>query len=220
MAKILAIDDEPAILSLLSAILKKDGHETIAVESADEAFRLNLSRFDLIVCDVMMPGTDGFAFVASIRDRVDCPIVFLTAKSEEHDVVEGLSVGADDYIRKPFGAAELRAKIDAHLRRERRERHATLSFDGVRIDLAAKQLYVQDVPVKLTKFEYEICERLAKHPGQVFSKAQILEAVAGWDAQSDVSTVAVHVGNARAKLKNAGVSPIETVWGIGYKWTR
>lgn len=220
MAKILAIDDEPAILSLLSAILKKDGHETLAVESADEAFRLDLSRFDLIVCDVMMPGTDGFAFVASIRDRVDCPIVFLTAKSEEHDVVEGLSVGADDYIRKPFGAAELRAKIDAHLRRERRERHATLSFDGVRIDLAAKQLYVQDAPVKLTKFEYEICEHLAKHPGQVFSKAQILEAVAGWDAQSDVSTVAVHVGNARAKLKNAGVSPIETVWGIGYKWTR
>lgn len=220
MAKILAIDDEPAILSLLSAILKKDGHETLDVESADEAFRLDLSRFDLIVCDVMMPGTDGFAFVASIRDRVDCPIVFLTAKSEEHDVVEGLSVGADDYIRKPFGAAELRAKIDAHLRRERRERHATLSFDGVRIDLAAKQLYVQDAPVKLTKFEYEICEHLAKHPGQVFSKAQILEAVAGWDAQSDVSTVAVHVGNARAKLKNAGVSPIETVWGIGYKWTR
>lgn len=220
MTKILAIDDEPAILSLLSAILKKDGHETLAVESADEAFRLDLSRFDLIVCDVMMPGTDGFAFVASIRDRVDCPIVFLTAKSEEHDVVEGLSVGADDYIRKPFGAAELRAKIDAHLRRERRERHATLSFDGVRIDLAAKQLYVQDAPVKLTKFEYEICEHLAKHPGQVFSKAQILEAVAGWDAQSDVSTVAVHVGNARAKLKNAGVSPIETVWGIGYKWTR
>lgn len=220
MAKILAIDDEPAILSLLSAILKKDGHETLAVESADEAFRLDLSRFDLIVCDVMMPGTDGFAFVVSIRDRVDCPIVFLTAKSEEHDVVEGLSVGADDYIRKPFGAAELRAKIDAHLRRERRERHATLSFDGVRIDLAAKQLYVQDAPVKLTKFEYEICEHLAKHPGQVFSKAQILEAVAGWDAQSDVSTVAVHVGNARAKLKNAGVSPIETVWGIGYKWTR
>lgn len=220
MAKILAIDDEPAILSLLSAILKKDGHETLAVESADEAFRLDLSRFDLIVCDVMMPGTDGFAFVASIRDRVDCPIVFLTAKSEEHDVVEGLSVGADDYIRKPFGAAELRAKIDAHLRRERRERHATLSFDGVRIDLAAKQLYVQDAPVKLTKFEYEICEHLAKHPGQVFSKAQILEAVAGWDAQSDVSTVAVHVGNARAKLKNAGVSPIETVWRMGYKWTR
>lgn len=220
MAKILVIDDEPAILSLLSAILKKDGYEVLAVESADEALKSDLSHFDLIVCDVMMPGTDGFAFVASVRDRVDCPIVFLTAKSEENDVVEGLSIGADDYIRKPFGAAELRAKIDAHLRRERRERHATLSFDGIRIDLAAKQLYVQDTLVKLTKFEYEICEHLAKHPGQVFSKAQILEAVAGWDAQSDVSTVAVHVGNARAKLKSAGASPIETVWGIGYKWTR
>lgn len=219
MAKILAIDDERAILSLLAAILKKDGHDLVAVESADAALELDLSRFDLIVCDVMMPGTDGFAFVSSVREHIDCPIVFLTAKSEEHDAVAGLAVGADDYIRKPFGAAELRAKVAAHLRRERREHHASLRFGSIRMDLAAKQLFVQDEPVKLTKFEYEICEHLAKHPGQVFSKAQILEAAAGWDTQSDVSTVAVHVGNARAKLKAAGASPIETVWGIGYKWT-
>lgn len=220
MANILAIDDEPAIRSLLSAILEKDGHSVCTAESADEALKLDLSRFDLVLCDVMMPGTDGFAFVASMRDNIDCPIVFLTAKSEENDAVTGLSVGGDDYIRKPFGAAELRAKVAAHLRRERREHHAALSFESIRIDLAAKQLYVQDVAVKLTKFEYEICEHLAKHPGQVFSKVQILEAVAGWDTQSDAATVAVHVGNARAKLKAAGASPIETVWGIGYKWTR
>ena len=168
MARILVIDDEPTILSLLATILKKDGHEVTAVESADRALELNLSRFDLILCDVMMPGTDGFAFVSVVRDRLDCPIVFLTAKSEENDAVTGLSVGADDYLRKPFGAAELRAKGSA--------------------------------------------------PGQVFSKAQILQSVAGWDARSDASTVAVHIGNARSKLKDAGVSPIETVWGIGYKW--
>ncbi|WP_303249770.1 response regulator transcription factor [uncultured Slackia sp.] len=218
MARILAIDDEPAVLSLLVAILKKDGHEVVAIESADKALGLDFARFNLILCDVMMPGTDGFEFVTSVRERVDCPIVFLTAKSEENDAVTGLSVGADDYVRKPFGAAELRAKVAAHLRREKRERHAALAFDGIRIDLAAKQLYVHDAPIKLTKWEYAICEHLAKHPGQVFSKAQILEVVAGWDAQSDVSTVAVHVGNARAKLKSAGVAPIETIWGIGYKW--
>lgn len=218
MARILAIDDEPTILSLLATILKKDGHEVTAVESADRALELNLSRFDLILCDVMMPGTDGFAFVSVVRDRLDCPIVFLTAKSEENDAVTGLSVGADDYIRKPFGAAELRAKVSAHLRRERREHHAALSFGGIRIDLAAKQVFVRGELVKLTKSEYEICAHLAKHPGQVFSKAQILQSVAGWDARSDASTVAVHIGNARSKLKDAGVSPIETVWGIGYKW--
>ena len=218
MARILAIDDEPTILSLLATILKNDGHEVTAVESADRALELNLSRFDLILCDVMMPGTDGFAFVSVVRDRLDCPIVFLTAKSEENDAVTGLSVGADDYIRKPFGAAELRAKVSAHLRRERREHHAALSFGDIRIDLAAKQVFVRGELVKLTKSEYEICAHLAKHPRQVFSKAQILQSVAGWDARSDASTVAVHIGNARSKLKDAGVSPIETVWGIGYKW--
>ncbi|MBS6941171.1 MAG: response regulator transcription factor [Slackia piriformis] len=218
MANILAIDDEPAILAMLVAILKKDGHDITAVESAEEALACDLSRFDLMLCDVMMPGIDGFAFVADVRDRIDCPVVFLTAKTEENDVVTGLSVGGDDYVRKPFGAAELRAKVAAHLRRERRQRHATLVFDEIRIDLAAKQLFVRDMPVGLTKSEYGICEHLAKHPGQVFSKAQILEAVAGWAAQSDVSTVAVHVGNARAKLRDAGVEPIQTVWGVGYKW--
>lgn len=98
MARILAIDDEPTILSLLATILKKDGHEVVAAENADRAFDLNLSRFDLVICDVMMPGTDGFAFVSAVRDRLDCPIVFLTAKSEENDAVTGLSIGADDYI--------------------------------------------------------------------------------------------------------------------------
>ncbi|MFR4999045.1 MAG: response regulator transcription factor [Slackia sp.] len=218
MANILAIDDEPAILAMLVAILKKDGHDVTAVGSAEEALACDLSRFDLMLCDVMMPGIDGFAFVADVRDRIDCPVVFLTAKTEEKDAVTGLSVGGDDYVRKPFGAAELRAKVAAHLRRERRQRHATLVFDEIRIDLAAKQLFVRDMPVELTKSEYGICEHLAKHPGQVFSKAQILEAVAGWAAQSDVSTVAVHVGNARAKLRDAGVEPIQTVWGVGYKW--
>ena len=218
MARILAIDDEPTILSLLATILKKDGHEVVAAENADRAFDLNLSRFDLVICDVMMPGTDGFAFVSAVRDRLDCPIVFLTAKSEENDAVTGLSIGADDYIRKPFGAAQLRAKVAAHLRRERREHHTALSFGDIWIDLAAKQIFVRGELIRLTKSEYEICAHLAKHPGQVFSKAQILQSVAGWDARSDVSTVAVHVGNARSKLKDAGASPIETVWGIGYRW--
>ncbi|MDO4443259.1 MAG: response regulator transcription factor [Slackia sp.] len=219
MAAILAIDDEPAILAMLVAILKKDGHEVATAHNADEAAACDLARYDLILCDVMMPGTDGFEFVGGIRSRVDCPIVFLTAKTEENDAVQGLSVGGDDYIRKPFGAAELRAKVAAHLRRERRERHAVLMFDTIRIDLSAKQLLVDDAPVKLTHTEYGICELLAKHPGQVFSKSQILEAIAGWDTESDVATVAVHIGNVRAKLRRAGVEPIQTVWGMGYKWT-
>lgn len=219
MASILAIDDEPAILAMLAAILKKDGHDVTTACGAEEAAACDLARYDLILCDVMMPGVDGFEFVRGIRSHVDCPIVFLTAKTEENDAVQGLSVGGDDYVRKPFGACELRAKVTAHLRRERRERHASLVFDGIRFDLAAKQLLVEERQLKLTHTEYAICELLAKHPGQVFSKTQILEAVAGWDTESEAATVAVHVGNARAKLRRAGVDPIQTVWGVGYKWT-
>lgn len=218
MARILVIDDEQDIRAMLAAMLAKDGYEVACAESADRALETDLTRFDLILCDVMMPGIDGFAFVRTVRPRIDCPIVFLTAKTAECDAVTGLGTGADDYLRKPFGAAELRAKVAAHLRRETRERHARLAFGRIGFDLAAKQLSVDDESVRLTPWEYEICELLAKHPGQVFSKGGILEAIAGWGAESDSATVAVHVGNVRAKLKAHGVAPIETVWGIGYKW--
>ena len=126
---------------------------------------------------------------------------------------------ADDYITKPFRIQELRARVAAHLRREKREHHSTLSFEpDIRFDLSAKVLYVSEQPVPLTKSEYSICEYLAKNRGQVFTKEQIYEAVFGFDGIGDNSTISTHIKNIRAKLEHFKISPISTVWGIGYKW--
>ena len=143
---------------------------------------MDLSRFDLVLCDVMMPGLDGFELVRQIRPDFDGPIVFLTARVAEEDAVAAYGLGADDYVRKPFGAAELRAKVAAHLRRERRPRSHALSF------------------------------------GEVMSRAQIREAVLGWESDADDAAISMQVSRARRKLSEAGADPIATVWGMGYKW--
>lgn len=218
MARILVIDDEQAILDLLTRALRRDGHETTCVADPTAVLLMDLARFDLVLCDVMMPELDGFELVRQIRDRVDAPIVFLTARVSEPDAVVGLGLGADDYLRKPFGVGELRAKVAAHLRRERRERHATLSFGRVRLDLASREVLVDGTAVSLTPTEYAICEFLARRPGQVFSREQIREKVLGWDSEASEDNVSVHVSNARGKLRQFGVEPIQTVWGVGYKW--
>lgn len=218
MARILAIDDERAICDLLVRALERDGHEVDATCDPTEVPARDLSRYDLILTDVMMPGLDGFELVREIRGRVDAPIVFLTARVSEDDAVVGLGLGADDYLRKPFGTAELRAKVTAHLRRDRREHHAALSFGLVRLDLAARELAVSGTVVPLTPTEYAICEFLARRPGRVFSRAQILEKALGWGTEAGEDAVSVHVSNLRAKLRRSGAEPVQTVWGVGYKW--
>ena len=177
-----------------------------------------LNRYDLIILDIMMPDIDGFSYCDKIRSLVDYPILFLTAKTMEHDITFGLGLGADDYLTKPFRIAELRARVNAHLRRERRERHTALTFDRIKIDLSAKELRVDNTPVALTKSEYLICEYLARNKGQVFSKEQIYETVFGLEGDSDNSTISTHIKNIRSKLNKLDIQPIETVWGIGYKW--
>lgn len=218
MARIVAIDDEQAILDVLGRILKRDGHDMLGLTDPARALELDLARVDLILCDVMMPDIDGFELVRELRPRFDGPIVFLTAKVAEEDAVTGYGLGADDYVRKPFGASELRAKVAAHLRREHRERTHALAFGPLRLDLGARQISVDGAPVALTPTEYEICELLARRPGQVFSRAQIREALFGWEREADDAAISMHVSRARKKLAAAGADPIATVWGMGYKW--
>ena len=218
MANILAVDDEPDILALIKRVLEKDNHLVSAVESPDQINLKTLNYYNLILLDVMMPGTDGFTFCQKVRDMVDCPILFLTAKAMESDVMYGLGLGADDYIKKPFSTGELRARVNAHLRRENREKRNALHLNGLEFNLGAKEVTVNGQKAPLTKIEYGICEFLAKNHGQVFSKEQIYEAVCGYDAEGDSFTVAVHIKNIRAKLAAFQLAPISTVWGIGYKW--
>ena len=211
MASILAVDDDPLLLTLIQKILERDGHRVTAVGSPLEVRKLSLSAYSLILLDVMMPGLDGFELCREIRDLVDCPIIFLTAKSGEADILRGLGLGGDDYLKKPFGAEEIRA-------RDQREKKHALEVSGFRFFLGAKQMEKDGQVCPLTKGEYAICEYLALHHGQTLSKDQIYESVFGYDAEGDSSVIAMHVKNIRQKAEGLGGIPIQTVWGIGYTW--
>lgn len=218
MASILAVDDDPAILDMIKSILGRDGHTVTGISDPRTLDCAKAESYDLILLDIMMPDIDGYSLCKKLRGQVDCPILFLTAKSEESSLVNGLALGADDYICKPFGIMELRARISAHLRREQREHVRRISFEKASFNLSAKQLTVSGHLVSLTKGEYEICEFLARYQGQVFSKEQILEQVFGYDSESSENTIATHIKNIRTKLQKSGYAPIKTVWGVGYKW--
>lgn len=215
---ILVVDDDRGILELVRRSLEYEEYQVDTIENSKAVLEQKLEWYQMIILDVMMPGMDGFSLCRELRDRVDCPILFLTAKSEESDLMKGLGAGGDDYITKPFGIGELRARVAAHLRREKRERKHFLEAGEVRFQIQAKKMFYQETEIPMTKSEYAICEYLAVNSGQVFSKERIYEAVYGYDGESDVSTITKHVKNIRAKCKKYGLEPIETVWGIGYRW--
>lgn len=218
MPKILAVDDDADILALIKNALSLKGYQVDTHENAQAVDKTKLTSYDIILLDVLMPEMDGVTYCQEIRDLVDCPILFLTAKNQEADIVTGLASGADDYIAKPFGVQELLARLQAHLRREKRERHISLIRGAVHFDLGSKTVSVQGQTLSLTKSEYEICEYLAKYPGQVFSKEQLYDHLVGFEERGTPAAIAEHVRNIRAKFRNVNEEPIETVWGIGYRW--
>lgn len=218
MDRILAVDDDKSILEVIRRALEKEGYLVDTLTDSKELKEEKLSCYQLILLDIMMPGIDGFHLCRKIRDQVDCPILFVTAKTEEADLIKGLGIGADDYIRKPFGIGELRARVAAHLRREGREKKHRLTLGELDFSLESRQVFCQGEEIPLTKSEYAICEYLALNRGQVFSKERIYEHVFGYDGESDSSAITEHIKNIRAKLLKAGAAPVETVWGIGYKW--
>lgn len=218
MIEILAIDDDRGILDVIKRALSRDGYNVTVVDNPLEVREETLGRYQLILLDVMMPGIDGFALCQKIREKVDCPILFLTAKTEEKDVMTGLGAGGDDYIAKPFGIGELRARVAAHIRRENREKKHIIQIGDVRFFMQERKIYVGEQELVFTKAEYDICEYLALNHGQVFSKERILEQISGFDGESNSSAITEHVKNIRAKFQKCRINPIETVWGIGYRW--
>ena len=218
MAHILVVDDDKDLCALLRTALERDGHQVSTRLSGREVDESACRWADCILLDVMMPGEDGFALCRRIRALADCPILFLTAKTEEADVLTGLGLGGDDYLSKPFRIAELRARVAAHLRRESRAPRSRIRRGGLDFDLEERAVYCGEEPLHLTRSEYAICAHLAAHPAQTFTKEQIYEAVFGFDGTADSSAITEHIKNIRAKLRPAGESPIETVWGVGYKW--
>lgn len=218
MAHILVVDDDNSICKMIETALVRDGHFVTIKNSAIDISESDIKNVDLILLDIMMPHLDGITFCRENRKDIDCPILFLTAKTLEQDVVEGLAVGGDDYIKKPFSISELRARVNAHIRREHRDKHQRLVLDEFAFDLSEKVLLIKDNTISLTKSEYEICELLARNRGQVFSLENILEKVFGFYSESDISSIRVHIKNIRNKMDCFKNCPIETVWGVGYKW--
>ncbi|WP_010237362.1 response regulator transcription factor [Clostridium arbusti] len=229
MSKILIIDDEEDLVILLKDSLEDKGHNIFTAHNGEEGIEKSKEQPELIILDIMMPDMDGYEVCRNIRDGVQCPIIFLSAKQSEMDKVKGLALGGDDYIVKPFSLKELMARIDAHLRREKRaiflneaEKRILLNFKNLTVDLKGRQIQINNIPVILTKREFDIIELLSLHSGQVFSKEQIYEKIWGYDAEGDSSNITEHVKKIRAKFNviDPNTQYISTIWGIGYRWDK
>lgn len=223
MYKILIVDDEQAIVSLLEDYLKLNHYEVMTAYNGNDAVKMALKGPDLILLDVNMPGCDGFSVCKQIRDYVTCPIIFLTARIEDSDKIEGFTVGGDDYIVKPFSIDELGARIAAHIRREHRETQVqnVRLFHDLLVDYNLKTVSFRGEVIELAKKEFEIIELLSSHAGQLFDKERIYERVWGYDAEGNSSVVAEHIRRIRRKLTAVTDREfIDTVWGVGYKWIK
>ncbi|WP_326511419.1 response regulator transcription factor [Clostridium intestinale] len=226
--RILICDDEKEIVDFIEDALIDEGYEVITAYDGDMAVAMINKQPDLILLDIMMPGKDGYEVCNKIRDKVNCPIIFLSAKQDEMDKLKALALGGDDYITKPFSIRELKARVSAHIRRDRRtyqgERRNIIYFGNLSIDISSRELYYDNekTEVRFTKKEFDIIELLCLHPMQVFSKEKIYEKIWGYDAEGDSSSVAEHVKNIRNKLLviNENLDYISTVWGVGYKWEK
>ena len=221
---LLIIDDEKDMGVMLREYFELMGYNVTLAENGLAGIEKAGKQPDLILLDINMPDMDGFEVCRRIRDVVTCPILFLTARIENQDKLDGFAAGGDDYIVKPFSIDELGARVEAHLRREDRNGqapHRLLLDNHFMIDYTAQQVSYGGEVISLTPKEYEIIELLSTHPGQVFSWNQIIEHI--WDIASDAeqTTLREQVSRLRAKLTCAGCKPyIQTVWGVGYKWEK
>lgn len=220
-AKILVVDDEPSILKLVTSFLEKEGYQVFT--AADGPSGLKAARAykpDLIVLDIMLPGMDGIELLSNLRRESDVYVIMLTAKTEETDKIVGLSVGADDYVTKPFSPRELVARVKAALRRLQNKSSVNeaevLLFQHVRIDAGSRQVWVDDQLIDLTTTEFDLLKALAEQRGMVLSRERLLENVWGYDYFGEIRVVDVHLGHVRQKI---GEHFIATVRGVGYRFT-
>jgi two-component system alkaline phosphatase synthesis response regulator PhoP len=221
-AKILLIDDEPSIHTVITAYLKAEGYEfQSAMDGPSGLTAVRTFKPDVIILDVMLPGMDGIELLANLRRESNVYVIMLTARSEETDKIVGLSVGADDYLTKPFSPRELIARIKAALRRIQTtnnpsETASTLIFSHIRIDPSARRVWVDERLIELTAVEFDLLFALAKHHGMVLSREQLLEKAWGYDYFGDTRVVDVHIGHVRQKLGDDRF--IETIRGVGYRF--
>lgn len=220
-AKILVIDDEESIRNLVEAYLRPEGYQVYTAEDGPSGLKAARAyKPDLIVLDIMLPGMDGIEVLSRLRRESDVYVIMLTARTEETDKIVGLSVGADDYVTKPFSPRELVARVKAALRRIKGrsgpEEGEIMAFQHLRIDTAGRQVWVEEQPVELTATEFDLLKTLAEHRGMVLTREQLLEKVWGYDYYGETRVVDVHVGHIREKLGRDDL--IVTVRGVGYRF--
>jgi DNA-binding response OmpR family regulator len=219
--KLLIVDDEPDILQLLKDYFEMQGFLIMLANNGCEAMEKVSFGPDLILLDINMPEMDGLEVCRRLRTHVGCPIIFLTAKVTEQDKINGLMIGGDDYIVKPFSIDELGARVAAHLRREARNtKREAVKFNGdLTINFSERCIYYKEEAIALTKTEFDIMEYLCMNKGQVFGKERIYEKLWGYDSDGDSNIITEHIRRIRMKVLKYSEKPIiETVWGVGYKW--
>jgi DNA-binding response OmpR family regulator len=225
MPKILIVEDDPAVRDVLRIALEREGMTVEAVrngEAALESFR-SVGSLDLVILDIMLPDTDGITLCQELRRSSDVPVIMLTAREGERNVVLGLEVGADDYVTKPVGPAEVVSRVRANLRRRRMDAQAAnlkYEFPDLVVDLSRRQVWVRGARVELTTTEFEILSFLAAHPGWVYSRQQIMQQLWEGDFYGETRSADVHIQRIRRKIESDPRNPryIQTVRGIGYKF--
>ncbi len=220
---VLVVDDEPTIGEVVSRYLEHAGYETRVAGDGPEALRLAGDRRpDLVVLDLMLPGMGGLEVLRRLRERDDMSVILLTAKGDASDRVIGLRRGADDYVVKPFSPAELVARVDAVLRRVQvsPESEDPIAFDGIEVDPTARRVTIRGEEAQLTVREYDLLLFFMRHPGQAFSRDQLMESVWQYSFYTDTSTVTVHMRRLREKIEEDPSTPrwLQTVWGVGYRF--
>jgi DNA-binding response OmpR family regulator len=226
VAKVLIVDDEPNIREVVGLYLQRDGHEVVSAADGEEALSVFSSAVpDLVVLDLMLPKVGGLEVCRRMRAERRVPLIMLTARGEEEERIVGLSLGADDYVVKPFSPRELAARVTAVLRRVEESpgdaNQKVLDFDGLRIDPNTREVLIRGEPVTLTAREFDLLHHLAANPGRVYTRDQLMELVWGYTFSADTSTVTVHMRRLREKVEPDPARPryLQTVWGVGYKFS-
>jgi DNA-binding response OmpR family regulator len=222
MATVLVVDDEKIVREVVVRYLEREGYATLEADRGDTAREiLERQTPDLVILDVMLPGTDGLELCRWIRSQSELPVILLTARGEEADRIVGLELGADDYVTKPFSPRELAARVRSVLRRSATTgtRNERIGFGDISLDAATRETRKAGAEIKLTVKEFDLLWFLASHPRRVFGRDQLMSRVWGYEAALDTGTVTVHVRRLREKIEDDPSSPVhlQTVWGVGYR---
>ncbi len=227
MSRILIVEDEDSIADLEKDYLELSGFEVQIYNNGTDGLSAALSGgFDLVVLDLMLPGTDGFEVCRRIREKMDIPVIMVSAKKDDIDKIRGLGLGADDYMTKPFSPSELVARVKAHLARYERllgagqKTNDIIEIRGLKIDKTARRVWVDGTEKTFTTKEFDLLTFLAENPNHVFSKEELFRKVWNMDSVGDIATVTVHIKKIREKVEYDTSNPqyIETIWGVGYRF--